>query len=56
LAAALKRHFDVEVQLIEGVKGVFDVVADDKLIFSKHSAGRFPEEQDIIDELRNARR
>jgi selT/selW/selH-like putative selenoprotein len=53
LAATLKRHFDVEVELVEGEKGVFDVVADGKLIFSKHSEGRFPEEQEIVEKLKN---
>jgi selT/selW/selH-like putative selenoprotein len=51
LAATLRRHFDVEVQLIEGEKGIFDVVADGELVFSKHSAGRFPEEQEIVETL-----
>jgi selT/selW/selH-like putative selenoprotein len=27
---------------------VFDVLVDDKLIFSKHSAGRFPQEAEIV--------
>jgi Rdx family len=27
---------------------VFDVLVDDTLIFSKHSAGRFPQETEIV--------
>ena len=34
--------------LIEGTRGVFDVVVDGKLIFSKHEADRFPEHAEII--------
>jgi selT/selW/selH-like putative selenoprotein len=51
LAATLERQLHAEVQLIEGTKGIFDVVADGALIFSKHSEGRFPEEQEILDML-----
>ncbi len=52
MAARLKDELGMEIELIEGDKGVFDVVADGELVFSKHSEGRFPGEQEIIDELR----
>ena len=42
----------MESELIEGGNGVFDVVADGKLIFSKHRTGRFPEAEEILDALR----
>lgn len=42
----------VAARLIEGGGGVFDVVADGDLIFSKHSEGRFPEEDEIVEALR----
>jgi len=32
---------------------VFDVVADGRLVFSKHAAGRFPEEAEIVEALRS---
>lgn len=35
-----------------GDAGVFDVVADDELIFSKHEAGRFPENDEVVQALR----
>jgi len=53
LAATLKDHFGAEVELIEGDKGVFDVVADGDLIYSKHTTGRFPENQEIVQKLQN---
>jgi hypothetical protein len=31
---------------------VFDVAADGKLIFSKHAAGRFPRDAEILSALR----
>ena len=37
---------------MKGDAGVFDVVADGELVFSKHSAGRFPEEEEIVQALR----
>jgi predicted Rdx family selenoprotein len=33
------------------VKGQFDVVADGRMLFSKHSEGRFPEEAEILARL-----
>jgi len=38
--------------LIKGDDGIFDVVADGRLVFSKHATGRFPEEQEIVEALR----
>ncbi len=37
--------------LIEGDKGVFDVVVDGDLIWSKHETGRFPELDEILSRL-----
>lgn len=36
-----------ECELIGGGGGVFDVVVDGRLIFSKHQTGRFPEPGEI---------
>jgi selT/selW/selH-like putative selenoprotein len=38
--------------LVEGRGGVFDVKVDGHLVFSKHGAFRFPEVQEIIEEIR----
>jgi predicted Rdx family selenoprotein len=38
--------------LVKGDNGVFDVVADGKLLFSKHARGRFPEDTEILAALR----
>jgi selT/selW/selH-like putative selenoprotein len=37
---------------VKGSNGVFDVTADGRLVFSKDEAGRFPDEQEIVDALR----
>ena len=38
-------------ELIKGGKGIFDVRADDELIFSKHEVGRFPEHDEVVSQL-----
>ena len=48
----MSRELGVEARLIKGDNGVFDVVANGKLIFSKHASGRYPEEREIVEALR----
>ncbi len=48
----LEAELGAETELIKGDNGVFDVVADGKLIFSKHKEGRFPEDAEILTALR----
>jgi len=43
----------VKPELIRGRGGIFDVVADGKLVFSKHDEGRFPEEKEVVESLRS---
>jgi selT/selW/selH-like putative selenoprotein len=33
---------------VKGDNGVFDVLVDGRLVFSKHEQGRFPEEREIL--------
>lgn len=51
MAAEIKEVYGIESQLIAGSGGVFDVKADDKLIFSKYSASRFPTSDEILNLL-----
>jgi predicted Rdx family selenoprotein len=51
LAATIKKKYGIEPELIGGGGGIFDVKADGRMIFSKHEAGRFPEEAEVIDAL-----
>ena len=41
----------VEAELVPGSNGVFDVVVDGKLIYSKHQTGRFPDPDEILAKL-----
>lgn len=55
MAASLKREFGIEAELIRGTNGVFDVVADDQLIYSKHKTGRFPDDGEVEARIRALR-
>jgi hypothetical protein len=37
-----------DAHAIEGARSQFDVVADDKLVFSKQQEHRFPEQDEIL--------
>jgi selT/selW/selH-like putative selenoprotein len=54
LAAVIREEFEIETQLVKGVDGVFDVVADGRVLFSKHEQGRFPSEREVLEALRDA--
>ena len=42
LAAELKESLKIEVELLRGEKGIFDIQCDGELIFSKDVLNRFP--------------
>jgi selenoprotein W-related protein len=44
----LKKDVKADVELIPSSGGVFEVVAEGKLIFSKKSLNRFPEDGEIV--------
>jgi|TARA_B100000902_G_scaffold9710_2_gene11997 selenoprotein W-related protein len=49
LADELKKGVeDVNVEIVEGSGGVFEVTANGALIYSKKETGRFPEEGEIL--------
>ena len=41
-----------EVKIIPSTGGVFEVYANDKLVFSKKSLGRFPEDDEVENSIR----
>ena len=47
MAADLNEKYGVEVRLIESGGGVFEVVVDGDLVFSKKELSRFPEHSEI---------
>ncbi len=52
LAAKIAEELGIEVELIKGAAGVFDVIADDTIVFSKVEEQRFPQDIEIIEALR----
>jgi selT/selW/selH-like putative selenoprotein len=56
LGDELKDAFGAEVELLSSSGGVFEVVVDKELVFSKKSLQRFPEEGEITLLLQAVRR
>lgn len=52
LAAELRDAFGVEARLIKGGGGIFDVIADGDLVFSKHQVHRFPDDGEVTDRIK----
>ena len=42
----------VQATLVAGSGGIFDVVVDGKLVYSKAETGRFPDPGEIVDKLK----
>jgi selT/selW/selH-like putative selenoprotein len=53
LAAKISDELGIETNLVKGVAGVFDVVVDDTVVFSKTVEQRFPQDAEIIAALRS---
>jgi len=49
--AKIQEARGIEAELVRGSGGVFDVVVDGKLIYSKHETGRFPDPDEILAKL-----
>ena len=47
MVAELEQRTGTKATLIKGDRGIFDVKADGKLIFSKHKVGRFPNDGEV---------
>ncbi|MCA1792426.1 MAG: Rdx family protein [Desulfobacteraceae bacterium] len=52
MADDIQKALDITPKLVPGSKGVYDITAGEKTVFSKHKAGRFPQNQEIIEQLR----
>jgi selenoprotein W-related protein len=48
LARALEAALGVGVERVEAGQGAFEVHVDGRLVFSKHTSGRFPEEAELL--------
>ena len=52
VADELREAFGVEATLVGGSNGIFDVIVDGKLVFSKRETGRFPDPGEIVGRLK----
>ncbi len=48
----MQEAFGTTVELIKGSGGVFDVMVEDSLVYSKAATGSFPDEDVLLQELR----
>ncbi len=51
LAEAIKKKLGVEAKLIKSGGGALEVMADNRLIFSKKKEHRFPQHQEILGKI-----
>ena len=52
VAEELQNAFGVKAKLVPGGRGIFDVIADGKLVFSKSEEKRFPQPGEVADKLK----
>jgi selenoprotein W-related protein len=52
LEAAIKKEFEIKVNLREGVGGIFEVAINEEVVFSNLEEGRFPENEEIFKKIR----
>ncbi len=49
MKAALEKAFpDVEIEMIKGKGGAFEIRSGDAMVFSKKKSGRFPTNEEIV--------
>ena len=54
MAEELRKSINVEAKLVPGSNGIFDVIVDGKLVFSKSRTGRFPNSGEVSEKLKNS--
>jgi selenoprotein W-related protein len=47
----LKKNCDLDVELIRSTGGVFEVVVNGRLVYSKKQTGEFPDEVQMVQRL-----
>ena len=54
MAAELKKSFSVDSDLLASGGGVFEITVDERLVFSKKSLGRFPDDGEVVGLIRGS--
>ena len=52
MEAAIKKEFDVKVNLKEAGGGIYEVALNEQVVFSNLEEGRFPENEEIFQKIR----
>ncbi len=47
------QHVIDDLRLVTGSRGIFDVIVDDKVLFSKHAVGRHANPGEVLELFRN---
>jgi len=53
LADIIKKEFGISPELIPGSNGVYEVIVDGKIVFSKYQTKKFPKNDEIIALIQN---
>ncbi len=48
----MREALSVESRLVPGKDGIFDVLADNELVYSKYETGRFPNPGEVAGKLK----
>jgi len=51
LAASIRERLGIDPEVLPGDIGMFDVVADCRVVYSKQKTGRFPVADEVITKL-----
>jgi selenoprotein W-related protein len=51
LAAKLKQAFDVDAELRRGSGGIFDVIVDGEVVYSKFKTRTFPDDDALVKQI-----
>jgi hypothetical protein len=51
LQEAIKKKYGITAELDEGVAGIFEVFIDNQSVYSNQTTYRFPEDQEIFDQI-----
>jgi selenoprotein W-related protein len=55
VAAEIEKGLGVKPTLTSGSGGIFDVRVDGKVVYSKHTTGRFPEPGEVVRLIRGTK-
>ena len=53
MAAEIKTALGVDAKITEGSKGIFDVIKDGKVVYSKATTGKFPDPGEAVTVLKS---